>query len=156
MFDPGEWAVWHYRATITNDGANSGNHVYNFSPGGGNMMILLGANLHNGDLSARNAQALLRDNDNNPIRRPLFLGSVAAGAERQIPTSELSSDDGSASDPPGEVIAGWEDLNVSVDSLAVNENTDLAIQFLISAAPPTVTLTSPTGATESETENRVV
>lgn len=156
MFDPSQWAVWDYRATITNDGATSGNHTYSISPGKGNMAVLLGGEVLNGEASsARNIAILLANADSAVIRRVLVSTSVAAGTVRQFPTSEATADDGSSSTPPDVVIAGTELLDITISSIGVNENTALAIQFLISGSKPVVTLTSPANATEAVTEDTV-
>lgn len=156
FFDPDKWAIWEYRATVLNDGVNTGNHDYAFTAGRGNICVLLGGEVLNGDATARNILIILRTVGNNTLRSLMMSTSVAAGSKRSFPTSESSSDDGFASVPPDIVIAGDEKLFVRVSSLAINENTEIDVQMLISGTPPTVVITSPTGATETETENRVV
>ncbi len=156
MFDPEKWAIWHYRATILNDGSNSGNHDYLFTPGAGNICILFGGMLLNSDTAGRNGQVILRNTDGDPIRNVMADSSIGAGNDRQFPTSQLSQNELSASIPPEVVVAGTESLFVRLTSVAVSENSELSLQFLISGGTPTVVLTSPTGATETETENRVV
>ncbi len=156
MMDLEKWAVWHFRATIVNDGVNSGNHDYVFTAGAGNVMVLLGGQILNGDAAGRVATVQLRDTDNAVIRRLIPAVTIAAAGRREFPTSEASADNASASDGSPLVVSGTEDLLASLASLAVNENSEVAVQFLISGGIPTVVLTSPTGAVETETENRVV
>ena len=43
------WATWVYHADVTNDGTNSGNHLYVVQPGAGNEMELLYGSLANDD-----------------------------------------------------------------------------------------------------------
>lgn len=155
MFDPDKWAVWHYRATIANDGSNSGNHGYNFTPGAGNILVVLGGILFNGDTVALNGSVIVRNSDNNDIRRILPTTSIAGGSSREFPTKELSSDDGVAS-AEGVVVSGDEDLQILLASVNVNDDSLVSLYGLVSGGPPTVTLISPTGATETETENRIV
>ncbi len=156
MFDPTKWAVWEYRATIVNDGVNSGNHDYRITPGAGNLCILLGGQVQNGDTVGRVVTVQLLDTDNAIIRRLIPAVSVGAGSRREFPTSEVSADDAPASDGSPVVVAGVEDLLVSIASLAVNENTELSIQMLISGPVPTVVLASPTDAVETVTTDVVV
>ncbi len=156
FFDPGKWAVWHYRATIVNDGTNTGNHLYNFVPGAGNILILLGGHFLNGDIAGRQGLVTLVDSDGVELRRILFSVSVGAGKRREFPTSEVSADDGNSAAEAPVVASGTEELRVQIQSLAINQNTEVAIQFLVSGGAPTVGLTSPTGAVETETENRIV
>ncbi len=156
MFDPGTWAVHEFTADITNDAGAAGNHVYNFTPGEGNIGILLGGQLANDDASARNGQVLLRDADNAIIRRVLFLSSIAAGAERQFPTREATADDASADSGMPVVISGVQDLNVSLDSVAASQDSALSISFLMLNGPMTVTITSPASAVETITTNRMI
>ena len=155
-FDPGKWAVWTYRATIVNDGVNTGQHLYVFTPGAGNICILIGGKVLNGDATGRAGNVRLRNVDGDRVRDVLRNQTIGAGKERDFPTSELAGDDNSASVPPDVVVAGTEDLAVEVSSLAINEDTSVSIQMLVSGGPPAVVLTSPTGATETETENRIV
>ncbi len=156
MFDPDKWAVWHFRATIVNDAGASGSHEYLFTPGAGNVLILLGGSLLNGDTSTRVGLARLRNTDADIIRQVLENSSVVAGATRDFPTSQSTGDNLSASDGSPVVVAGTEDFLVGIVSVAVSENTEVSIQFLVSGGPPTVTFTSPASAVETETENRIV
>ncbi len=156
MFDPTTWAVWDYRATIVNDGVNSGDHQYVFTPGPGNICILLHGRILNGDAAGRTCSAVVRNADDDDIRNVLTAQSVAAAAFRGFPTSEATGDNNTSSDGAPVVISGIEDLRVNVATVAVSENTELTLQMLVLARPPTPTLTSPTDATETETENRVV
>ncbi len=156
MFDPEKWAVWEYRATIVNDGVNSGNHDYRIIPGAGNMAILLGGQLLNGDTTGRTATVQLLDTDNAIIRRLISARPVGAGSRREFPKSEVTADDREASDGSPMVVAGVEDLLVSIASLAINENTELSIQMLVSGGVPSVVLISPTDAVETVTTDVVV
>ncbi len=155
-FDPDTWATWHHRATIVNDAGTSGSHSYLFTPGAGNILILLGGSLLNGDTSSRTALVRLRNTDGDIIRQVLENSTTVAGATRDFPTSQATGDNLSASDGSPVVAAGTEDVIVSILSVAVSENTELSIQFLVLGGPPTVTLTSPANAVETETENRIV
>lgn len=155
-FDPEKWAVWDYRATILNDGVNSGNHAYVFTAGAGNICILVGGKVLNGDPASRAGNVRLRNGDDDRIRDVLRNQTIAGDKERDFPTSELAGDDNSASVPPEVIISGVEDLIVNVSSIAVSEDSAVSLQMLVSGGPPTVVLTSPTGATETETENRIV
>lgn len=156
FFDPGKWGVWDYAATIVNDGVNSGSQVYEFTPGAGNVCILIIGSLLNGDTGSRNGQALVRNGDDTAVRRVFANTTMAGGVRRQFPTSELSSDDNHASDGTPVIVSGVEDLEIALASVAVSENSAVEVQMLVSGGPPTVVLTSPTGATETETENRIV
>lgn len=155
-FDPEKWAVWHYRATIVNDGANSGSHTYDISPGAGNVGILLGGQFLNGDAAGRTCQVFARDTDDNRFRSLLPNTTVAAGARREFPTSEATGDNNPATGGSPVMIAGTESVFVSVLAVAVSQDSEMSVQFLVSAGPPSVTLTSPTGATETVTEDRIV
>ncbi len=156
MFDPETWAVWDYRATIVNDGASAGGHSYTITPGAGNTAILLGGQFLNGDSVGRTCSVTLRDTDDNPIRRILPDVTVAAGARREFPTSQGTADSGASSDGNPTLIAGTENLFVVVNSLAINQDSELSVQFLVSGGPLTVSLISPGTAVETVTENRIV
>lgn len=155
-FDPDKWAVWSYAATIVGDGTNAGNHSYEFTPGEGNVCILIAGSVLQGDPTSRNVQVLARNGDDTTFRRILSSASVAQDKRRQFPTSEATSDDGSSSDGQPIILSGVEDLLVNIASLANSENTAIEIQMLVSGGPPTVVITSPGVATETETENRIV
>ena len=103
---------------------------------------------------ALNITIEIRNNDNNIIRSILPATSVAGGAVREFPTKELSSDDGIAS-AEFIVVAGVEDFHVLLASVNVNDDSLVSLYGLVSGGPPTVTLTSPTGATETETANEI-
>ena len=158
FFDPHTWGMWTFRVTFLNDGSTSGTHQVDIQPGDGNICVLLGGSFDNGDGSARNSNLNKNNADGNAVRH--LLGgtavSVGAGAVRNFPTSEATADENAASSPPPIVFAGTEKLVWQLLSVAVNENSIFAVEMLVSGGPPTVTLTSPNGATETETENRII
>jgi hypothetical protein len=154
-FDHKKWAVWEYRAAIVNNGTNSGSHSYVISVKGGVMAVLLGGTILNGDTSGRNVTIHLRNTDNNPVRILLPGTSVAANGRREFPTTQTSADNSVASIPPDIIIAGTMDMLFQIASLAINENSELSVYFMINGKPPTVALTSPTDAVETETTNVV-
>ncbi len=150
-FDVHELAVWNYRATITNDACCNGTHTYNVTPGRGNIAILIAGQFLNGDTSTRTSTVTVRDADNNESYR-LLAGNIVAGAFRSFPTTEVSSDNGFVGANQPYVIAGVMDLNASLASIAVSQDTRFTISMLIHGEPPTVVLTSPSGAAEVTTE----
>ena len=155
MFDPEVWATFNYRATILNDGANSGNHDYLFEPGEGGIMGEITGQILNGDAAGRTITIQTRDADDN-ISRQWLGNTVGSNTRRQFPTSQTSGDNGLSSSPPAPWAAGSMDFFIRIASVAVSENTEVSLACLVLELPPTVTLTSPTGATETETENRIV
>ena len=157
FFDPEKWSVWEYRATIVNDGSNSGTHTYVLTAPDGGVLILLGGRVFNGDTSTRTILAQTRNRDNDVIRDPIESVAAPGGTRLNFPTAELmGTGDGNASDGTHYVIAGGEDFLVQVASVAVSQDTNLSMQFLVSGGPAAVVLTSPTGATETETTNVIV
>lgn len=156
FFDPGTWAVWHFRATIVNNGVNSGNHEYNITPGAGNICILIGGEVLQGDSSSTRAVDILLRNDDDDRIRLVLSAIIGTSTRRDFPTSESSADANFASVGAPFIISGTEDLNVLLSSLAINQDSELSLQMLVFGGPPTVVLTSPTDAVETETENRIV
>ncbi len=156
MFDLEKWAVWHFRATIVNDGSSAGGHSYTVTAGAGNVAVLMGGQFLNGDTVGRTCSVHMRDTDDYEIRALLPSTTVAAGARREFPTAEATGDDGSSSDGGPVILAGTEDLFVVINSLAINQNSELSLQFLVSAGLPSVALVSPGTAVETITENRIV
>ncbi|MFQ5810612.1 MAG: hypothetical protein ACE5JM_13430 [Armatimonadota bacterium] len=144
-----EGVIWTYFQTITNDGTNSGNHNWVIEGAAGEEFEVLYGHLFNGDASARTVSAQIRDISNNILSYLLPNGaSVAAGAARAFPTSMSSADD----DAVGHgrlIVAGTMDLNFTINSVAVSQDTRLGLVLRLRAGLPTVTVTSPTGATES-------
>ncbi len=151
-FDVHELAVWNYTATITNDACCSGNHVYSVEPGRGNIAILIAGRFLNGDTAGRTGTIDVRNVDNSAMYR-LVSATFAAGAFRTFPTTEVSADNGFAGANQPYVLAGLMDLNANLAAIAVSQDTAFSISMLIHGEPPTVTLTSPGGATENVTED---
>lgn len=147
-------AVWVYRATITNDGSNSGTHEYDIVPGAGNELEVLYAQLFNGDATGRNGGMNIKDADGGKSIGEIRNASISATDTLALPNrSSGSNADGGVGQRI--IVAGTMSLVLSVASLAVLKESRLGIACRIRGGLPTVTLTSPTDATEAIQTNRV-
>lgn len=145
-------ALWVYHADITNDGSNSGNHVYSVSQAVGSEMEVIGGRVLNGDASSRTLDVYIDDGTNQIM--PLIT-TKALGAGDEIP---LLSRGGSDITPffNRVLLSGTMRLIVNIAALAVNKDTAVGIICRIRYPPlPTVTLTSPTNAVETVNTNLV-
>lgn len=145
-------AVFAYSATILNDGANAGNHVYTFTPASGSRLRLIGGQLLNGDAAGRVATAdILIGTD---IILSLFTtttarsGTVAAGTTQGIPGNALlAAINGQVGQATGFIIPDGATFVVTLAAVAVSQDSKLDIMFEVWGGAPTVTETAPAGAT---------
>ncbi|MCJ2531781.1 MAG: hypothetical protein LN413_05700 [Candidatus Thermoplasmatota archaeon] len=145
-------ATWVYHADILNDGANSGNHVYALTLGEGDEMIILYGNALNGDAAGRIATLEIEDDDADRISR-FFSRTLGVGGVGSFPYAEDDFESGLAAGTRF-IFSGPMVLRLTVAAVAVAQDTALGIAARIRGGRPTVTLTSPTGATETVNKNR--
>lgn len=152
-------ALWVYIATITNNGANSGAHVYNMVPGAGNEVELLYGHILNGDTSARVCKVNMTDDEANALAALLddLAGiSLTGGVTNSFPMGgDVPAAAGSGAGPTRFMVAGTMALNIQAAAVGTSQDTRVAIVCRIRGGVPTVTLTSPTGATEAVVKNQV-
>lgn len=149
-------ATWTFRATITNDGANSGNHIYDFSPGARSEFEVLYGSIFNGDAAGRGAQVRILNPDDDIVGDMVpNTFTLATGARMPFPATDEIADNAGVSTRRW-IITGNMAVSVRVNSVAVSQDSAVGITVRIRGAIPTVTLTSPTGATETVTESGVV
>lgn len=158
MIDLDQWREYEFDALITNDGINSGNHDYRFVPGVGNAMIVLYGRIANLDGSARTITALIRTQTDVGLGFFLVVAgvSVAAGEGRNFPTSESTADNGMNTPVGPWMLSGPNRLFFRVASVAVNQDSRLTLHALVSMNAPTVLLVSPTDATETIAQDKVI
>lgn len=145
--------IWVYRATITNDGANSGTHEYDVVPGAGGGLRFLYAQLYNGDAVGRTGICSIKDADGGNIIGEIRVVSIAATDSLALPNDSAGSNFSSSAIHYD--AAGSMSLFFSVSSLAVSKESRLGVACRIRGPSPTVTLTSPTSATEAVQTNQV-
>lgn len=144
-------ANWVFEADITNDGSNSGNHVYTITVGAGNELEILYGNILNGDTSARTASAVIDDGSTTTA----FMESLSLGAGAQAGFPHANAAGTIETGPTRFIVAGTMRIVVTVASVATSQDTALAIACRIRGGIPTVVLTSPTDAVEVVNTNRV-
>lgn len=153
-------ATWGYRAEITNDGTNSGNHDYRVTPGAGKDIQILYGSVRNADTTARTGRIdiLSPDADVFGVLLGEFDAGVSITADQGMgyPYAQPFNAGGgpSAAGQPY-MLAGTMDLRFLLQSVATLQNSFFTIVARIRAAVPTVVLTSPAGATETVDMNRV-
>lgn len=150
-----EGATWVYYANITNDGSNSGSHIYVVVPGAGNEMEVLYGEVDNDDTSTRSVFGTIEDDSGNLLYRiiPDAMAATAGTAISFPVTDEVGADAGGASRRL--FVSGTMALRFTVGAVAVSQDTAFAIVCRIRGSVPTVTLISPTNAVEVVDTNRV-
>ncbi len=158
-------ATWVYADIITNDGSNSGNHTRSIVPGDGNEMELLYGLLFNGDASARAAKVVIGTGGGTPnftgfanvmyLLLPTGL-NLAATTPTPFPVSDDVGSGGASGQGARHVISSSMELFSQINSIAVSKPTRFAVACRIRGGIPTVTLTSPTDATEAVDINQVM
>lgn len=150
-----EGATWVYHADITNDGANSGSHIYLVVPGVGNELEILYGEVDNDDTATRSVFGTIEDDSGNFLYRVIPDAMAAtAGTVISFPvTDEVGADAGGASNRL--ILSGTMAFRVTVAAIAVSQDTAFGIVCRIRGAPPTVTLISPTDAVETVNTNKV-
>ncbi len=146
-------ATWEYQATVTNNGTNSGSHVYVVSPGTGNEIVILYGELFNGDSAGRTATIETRT-DGAARLLTLHNGTLGAGGIFSLLPSNASTAVSRLSQ--GLLLSGGMDLRVTLASLAINEDSRLGVVARIFGGTPGVTITSPTDAVEVINEDKVI
>ncbi len=151
-------ALWVFHANITNDGSNSGNHVYAVSQSPGSEMEILYGKLANDDTSNRTGSINLDDGTN-------FLAAlledqagltINAGFDASFPHVDQPAATGASASPSRILLAGGMRLVATLFSVAVVQDSAFGVVARIRYPPlPTVTLTSPTDATEVVDTNLV-
>lgn len=153
--EPGSYwdgATWVYRATITNDGSNSGNHIYNISPGEGNEMEFLYGTVLNGDTATRTIHIEIDDGSDDQVMVNYTISTAAGIRAHVFPTVANEN----RPNMTRYILSGPMRLRLSVLALATSENSEIGIACRIRGNVPTVTLTSPTDAVEVVSTNRVM
>ncbi len=147
-------ATWIYQAAITNDGTNAGNHVYTVLAGEGNEFEILYGSLFNGDTVSLNGSSFIDDGTN---RGPYVAGilSIGAGAYMPIPSLQESSSNTSVQNPRL-LVSGPMRLVTVLEGVNTLDDSAFFMALRIYGGQPTVTLTSPTDATEVVNTDRVV
>lgn len=151
----GYWdgALWAYHADITNDGSNSGNHLYSLVPGAGNELEFLQGTLFNGDAVGRTGLAIIHDAAGGNVLHTLRSVSIAATDFLDLPN--LSSGSNASGMSNRIFVAGTMDLLFQVNAMAVSKESRCGIVCRIRGGLPTVTLTSPADAVEVVNMNQV-
>lgn len=141
-------ALWIYQADITNDGINSGNHIYELIPGDGNELQILYGAIFNGDGVARNAQLdILSGSGGETIFEMMENPAIAASGYETFPKNSTVTESNA---PTGGrvIIAGNMGFKAQLASVATSNDSAFSIGCRIRGGVPSVTLTSPTDAVE--------
>ncbi len=155
--DHWEGATWVFHADITNDGTNSGDHVYAVVPGGGNEMEILYGRVLNGDTSSRTIIVEI-GSDSTPSEILALMvptTSITAGSTIPFPTTDEFSNSSAVQGVSRWLIAGTMALFVQVAAVAINQDTAFSVVGRVRGGVPTATLTSPTDAVETVNVNQV-
>lgn len=148
-------ATWVYDAIITNDGVNSGTHIYDVSPGVGNELEILYGQLRNLDTVGRIIDIFIEDDVPNALVY-MSPSSFSLTQSQRMPfpvTDEALAN--SAGQARRWLLSGGMNLSCVAASIAVSQDTRFSICCRIRGGLPTVTLTSPTDATETVNINQV-
>ena len=150
-----EGATWVYHASITNNGSNSGNHDYVIVPGAGNEFQILTGTIFNGDTSSRSVEGRIRDDGQRTLGYVIERDATVAAADQRAFPSTQSLGDGGPAQTSRFIVSGTMEVFLQVRLIAVNQDSQIGLVARIRGGLPTVTLTSPTGATEVVNTNRV-
>ncbi len=130
---------------ILNDGSTSGNHNVEIRPGAGQEFEFLYGRIFNGDVAARTAVATIR-NEQAGTMAELQRSSIGAGDDAPIPSSNNTAS----------LVAGVHfdlggDMGILyvLASVAVSQNSIHCFVLRLRGEAPTITITSPSGATET-------
>ncbi len=152
-----EGATWIYRATITNDGTNSGTHTYSVVPGAGNEFELVAGVLFNGDTTGRVVTGMIAAPAGDVLNRLIERNdSLGAGAEQGFPSAPIVGDNAPGAAGPRYIVAGTMILRCSVAAVAINQDTAFGVTIRFRGATPVPALTSPTDAVEVVVINQVL
>ncbi len=158
------WMTWVYIADITNDGSNSGNHIYEVTPGAGNEMKILYGYLYNGDSSSRVGNVRIHDVSGQGSTSNLsdqladfvpIATTLGAGQRGSFPTNDEFGDNTAAVMHTPFRIAGDMTIWARLASVAINQDSQFSIVCRIRGGIPAVVLTSPTDAVEVVHRNQV-
>ncbi len=152
-WDGGTW-VTHIK--ILNDGSNSGAHVYEISPGAGAEMEILYGSITNNDAAGRIVDGVVEDASGGNILALVSEAAKSLGATTLMAIPQHPGG-GAVADPslfPRFILSGTMNLKVTVAAVAVSKDTQFALVARIRGALPGISLTSPTGATETINTNR--
>ena len=150
-----EGRTWVYHADILNDETNSGTHSYEVSPGRGNELEVLYGRLLNLDSTARTVNANVDDDAGNQIGHMIPTNFSLTQAQRiGFPVIDEANSNAAVNSNRW-FLSGAMTLQVEIASIAVSQDTVFSISCRIRGGLPTVTLTSPTGATETVNRNQV-
>ncbi len=148
-------ALWIYQANITNDGSNSGSHIYDVVPGAGNEFEVLYGRLSNDDTAGRNGSVTIEGEASLPVSTLLRRASIGANTHRNFPVAAAPADLSEASAGTRFIVAGTMTITAILEAVAVSQDSAFAIVCRIRGRLPTVTLTSPTDAVETIDTNQV-
>lgn len=142
-------ATWLYSALVTNDGDNSGTHTYAVVPGTGNELEIIGGFLENRDSAGRTGNAIIDETAGGTAIARLIgeNESIAAGVERHYGPTATTATTYLQGDRIK--ISGSMEITFGLSAVAVSLASRFTMIARIRGAIPTVTITSPTGATEA-------
>lgn len=152
------WAgsMWNFRATILNNGANSGDHVYSAVLADGDEMEVLYGRIENSDTASRAGLAKIFSSDGDELAS-FGEKTLNAGAILYFPNAGGAPGTGGAALATSKfMVSGAMEFQARVNAVGTSKDTFFAIACRLRGDPPTVTLTSPTGATETISTNEVL
>ncbi len=148
------WATWVYHAKVINDAITSGNHEYDVTPGAGGQFEFGWGTISNRDLStARNGFVIIQDSlDGDQIGTMMGFQSIGPGIRGVFPdrfayAASVQQQMGYGGTPlrvPSNAF-----LHAEIQALPINEDTEFSMVVRVRGRKPTVTITSPSGATET-------
>ena len=147
----GDGAEWVLQGTIVTDGTNAGNAIVRIDVGKGNVVEVLHGKMKHTDGSSRAVTVIKRDPSDNEVAR--FMSNSFANGEQNFPQEGTT---GVETAPNDRIVSGDEDIEMKVASMSISSIFTFSISLWIWGGVPTVTLTSPTGATETTNTKQVV
>ncbi len=139
-------ATWVLAADIVNDGSNSGDHAYAISPGAGAEVYILDGFIINEDAAGRNVTVRVTDGTNIVGGSIPEAQSLGAGTRMPIYPNISSLSVGGH----GQMhLSGVMVCEVRIASIAVSQDTTVGLVCKIRGREPTLSLASPTDATET-------
>jgi hypothetical protein len=152
-----EGATFIYYIRIVNDGSNSGNHEIEISPGVGNELEILYGSIFNGDTAARTILCIIQGQDSSEYSYLLPRNfSLGAGLKVPFPVTDEVEGGGALSGARRLIVSGDMKLYVRIASVGLSQDSEFGVIMRTRGDAPAVTVTSPTGATETVRENRVL
>lgn len=129
-----EGALFIYQSDIVNGAGGGGNISVVISPGVGNEMEVLMAEILNGDSSSRVLAGRTRNEDADKLRS-IFSVNTAAGGNQAWPHGRTDQIGG-----PGKLIlSGDMDLFLLAESVAASQNASFSMEARLRGGVPTIT-----------------